>query len=211
MAQIKKYPLIYHGNKLIVQQAPYPTDVFWENLKLTEKQRKKKNIMGIFITIIVLSVCFMAIYGLILKQKAISEKETEDQIIVQFIGILISIIITILNGVLQNILVYVSKLEGHPTMTSFNTSLAKKITVASFCNTSLVTFLVVIVILDDKKSKFMKIFGEGGLAENQNYVFISNIIAPLITQLIDIEGIKKKFLRKIELKSKIYLFQLNLN
>lgn len=51
-------------------------------------------------------------------------------------------------------------------MTSFNTSLAKKITVASFCNTSLVTFLVVIVILDDKKSKFMKIFGEGGLAEN---------------------------------------------
>ena len=37
MTKLKKDALVYHGRKLKIEQAPYPTDIFWENLKLTKK------------------------------------------------------------------------------------------------------------------------------------------------------------------------------
>ncbi|EGR30205.1 hypothetical protein IMG5_137940 [Ichthyophthirius multifiliis] len=205
-------PLVYHGNQLVIKQAPQPTDIFWENLKLSDKQRSQRNLLGTLFSLLVLGACFGLLYGLITAQKSLNTSSNNDnQTIVQIVGIAISVVISIFNEVLKIILVEVAKKEGHITITKFNISQAKKISIAQFCNTSLITFLVEIVITNNNKSKFLKIFGNGGLAQNQNYVFISNMVISFVTQALDVGYYVKKLKRKLQEKRVQNLFQLNHN
>ena len=75
-------------------------------------------------------------------------------------------------------------------------SVAKKLSIALFINTSLITFIIKIILPGREKS-YANLFGSGGLIYNQNYIFIMNIILPTILNLIFFEGWYKKIQIKL--------------
>jgi hypothetical protein len=59
-----KHSLVFNGNQLIIEQAASPTDVFWENLKFTERQKFARRIVGFLIQVILILACAFAVFGL---------------------------------------------------------------------------------------------------------------------------------------------------
>ena len=59
-----KHSLVFNGNQLIIEQAASPTDVFWENLKFTEKQKLSRRVVGFLIQIVLILACALAVFGL---------------------------------------------------------------------------------------------------------------------------------------------------
>lgn len=58
----KKSELEYRGNVLVIEEPPEPTDIFWENLHVTTKEKIKRRTIGYIITGIMLAICTAAIY-----------------------------------------------------------------------------------------------------------------------------------------------------
>ncbi|KAL4435368.1 hypothetical protein ABPG74_022851 [Tetrahymena malaccensis] len=208
--------LIYQNKVLQITQAPYPSDMYWENLHITQNEKNKRSLKGFLITILALAGCAGLIYLLLFIQKqqkpSSSQNTTQsNNALVQSIAILLSIAITILNFLLQIVLKYLTNIEGCYTRTEYNISIAKKMAWATFINTSLIQFFIDVVLSDQKK--FGAIFSEGGIAYNQNYVFMFNMVIPFIMGLIDFPGIFKKVQQKMQSQKakKCYLTQEQLN
>ncbi|EAS04833.2 kinase domain protein (macronuclear) [Tetrahymena thermophila SB210] len=208
--------LIYQNQVVQIKQAPYPSDMYWENLHITQNEKNKRFVKGFCITILALAGCAGLIYLLLFiqkQQKPSQNQNTSQQsnALVQSIAILLSIAITILNFLLQIVLKYLTNIEGCYTRTEFNISIAKKMAWATFINTSLIQFFIDVVLSDSKK--FGAIFSEGGIAYNQNYVFMFNMVIPFVMGLIDFPGIFKKVKQKMLSKQveKCYFTQEQLN
>ncbi|KAL4483923.1 hypothetical protein ABPG72_013929 [Tetrahymena utriculariae] len=208
--------LVYQNQVLQITQAPYPTDMYWENLHITQSEKNKRSIKGFCISILALAACAGLIYLLLFIQKQQKPSQSQNttqsnSALVQSIAILLSVAITILNFILQIVLKYLTNIEGCYTRTEFNIIIAKKMTWATFINTSLIQFIIEVVF--SNQNKFGAIFSEGGIAYNQNYVFMFNMFIPFVMGLIDFPGIFKKLQQKILAKNveKSYLTQEQLN
>lgn len=64
----QKNKFVYDGTVLKVERAPEPNDVKWENLMFSEAYQFKQKIVTSIWTIIVLILCFSAIFGLSICQ-----------------------------------------------------------------------------------------------------------------------------------------------
>ena len=85
--------------------------------------------------------------------------------------------------------------EKQKTRTDFNISAIRKLSFSLFGISGLVNFFCELFFIEPGKDKYSKIFSAGGIVFNQNYILILNFFTPLITDLIDIEGICKRFLQ----------------
>lgn len=98
----------------------------------------------------------------------------EIPLLVTLIGPIVSCLIVTVNIILENIAKALSEYEKFSTRTGYNISLAKKLSIAQFANTTIVTFLVCVFLTKN-------FYYNGGLIFTQFMVFISNaIIAPSI-------------------------------
>lgn len=54
----------YNGNYLEVEEASYPSDVYWENIKILPKDRKKRIILTNFVLAMLLAISIAILIGL---------------------------------------------------------------------------------------------------------------------------------------------------
>ena len=82
--------------KAYIKAAPEPEDIIWMNLGQDKWELRKKKIKTFLITVIVLGISFLIIYGLSSAQVSYSQDSSNS-----YISFLISLIISIINIIIQ--------------------------------------------------------------------------------------------------------------
>ena len=110
----------------MIKAAADPTDVYWENLHLSRKERFLRQIFGYFITLLLLAGCSFLIYLLNAYQKDVQNEAIDSslkkvkkekkkgeidtgELEIKLIGITISIGIVVVNKVLAFVIPLVVK------------------------------------------------------------------------------------------------------
>jgi hypothetical protein len=133
--------------------------------------------------------CYFMIKGIThiqskLVEKAYAEKKRNDiqgnsLLYVNILSFLISAIIVLFNKFILGIVYHhLTDLEKISTKSLFNISFGKKLSVALFVNSALITYFV--EILGDKNY-----YGPGGFIYTESWVFIFNAFIPPLVWLID--------------------------
>jgi hypothetical protein len=87
----------------------------------------------------------------------------------------ISLLIVVLNKVIQYSVIYATNFEKHITKTDYLTELATKTSIALFFNSGIQTFLIKVLVPwynTNLAGAQAQIFSASGLVVNQNYVLI---------------------------------------
>lgn len=101
-----------------------------------------------------------------------------------FIGIAISTI----ELILREIVVKITDIEKHETVTENYISIASKLAFSSFIINSLISFFIEVILHTDK---FENIFGAGRLLYNQTYIVFTKIAFIIAETVFDFSGTVK--------------------
>ncbi|CAK88674.1 unnamed protein product (macronuclear) [Paramecium tetraurelia] len=117
-----------------------------------------------------------AIFNISKLQQELLEKEN---LLLKKLASLASVIIIFINYLLSYSIKKIAAFQGFSTNTGHHISIATSAGIAQFVNSALVTWLVFTLLFDENYYK------DGGLIYNQTYVFISNMIIPAVTAILD--------------------------
>jgi len=115
--------------------------------------------------------------------------------IITILGLFASILISVINSVLAMIIIKFAQSERHSTRTSYDVSVAKKLGIAQFLNTAILTLIVNFVIKDSGEPTIVAIWKIGGLNADLMLIFIINSIVPWLSQLFDPSFFYKMYVR----------------
>ena len=97
--------LFMNGNRLYVNQASEPTDVYWQNLHLCDKEKYFRKLLGYIFSGFLLFLCALLIYYLLIKQddlKKESKNKTggDEALQIKALTTLLAIVIVVINKIL---------------------------------------------------------------------------------------------------------------
>jgi len=192
-----------NSKKLIVEAAPEPNDIIWDNIGTTFWEKTTARIRTYVFCFLCLCASFAMIFFASVYQESIQDdydnkpeedRSTSDMVKLRFLSILPSIGVVVVNMCLERIIRGLTFFEKHETLTQYNTSVAVKLTTAQVINTALIAF---IVNLDPDKSWFVP----GGLVEDMSWILISNAIVQPFLKLFSVQHVVKWIKRKRALKN----------
>lgn len=172
---------------LSFERAPEPSDVYWENLKITPFQRFLRICATYAATFVVIGICFGIIWGINLANLNLGTRTDIPSGEVKFLSFLCSFVIIATNVSLAQIVRTLSIKEAHVTYTSYNLSVAFKLAIARFVNTAIVPTVV--------NYLHTKWFTNGGLASDYFSIMISVSFINPVTYLVDPGVIVSKIMR----------------
>ncbi|CDW71822.1 phage head-tail family partial [Stylonychia lemnae] len=175
------------------ERAPEPTDVYWDNLSVSFFRRVRYIFLTYIATILLIGACFGIIYGINKgKDKLNDQQDSIPYSTIRFLSILCSFIVVFINICLRGVVRAFSQMERHETYTAYNLSVAFKLTLARFINTSIVPIVVNISV--------NRWFVDGGLISDIFYIMISISFLDPLLYLFDvfylIRVIKRFFARR---------------
>lgn len=176
------------GVTVEVKRAPEPTDILWQNLGVSAREKKIKSAITNFASAVLILITFGLIILINWGQDKLSEQYGKKSVIVQVMSFVGSIVICSSNFVLAMTIDYLTSFEKHSTYTHFLQGVAQKLAVAQFVNTALSTLFAELILADtkDQQSSLQAInfYGKGGLLESIYWVFITNaFLVPFLTIL----------------------------
>lgn len=130
------------GANFTYERAPEPSDVYWENLKISATSRLLRVCGTYFATLIVIGACFGIIWAINDQQKKLAMDNKAAGGTVKFLSFLCSLVIIVTNISLRSVVRFFSILERHETYTAYNLSVAFKLAVVRFVNTAIVPTVV---------------------------------------------------------------------
>ena len=172
----------------VFQRAPEPTDIFWENMNVHVCKRIFNYIVSFIVTIIIMGLCFAFIQAVkSFKNKEDDDfkqrkKDDKDDIsmyetgVAKIISWSASGAVVIVNEALLFVMRRITLAEEHDTMTHRNVSVALKLTIGRFLNSS----LVLVFVNNDPK----KWFQEGDLAYDATLLIGIMMFMPPFKMLI---------------------------
>lgn len=184
----------WEGQRIDLERAAEPTNVYWENMSVTFSSRFKYSWLTYFTSFILLLIVFLINFGLSFSRNLLANEISNVNgdssklynAINSLISILSSIIIAINNALLTLVIRSISKLERHETYTKYNVSVSIKLTFSMFINSGMIPMLIHYF-----KDNW---FTCGGLAFDIFLIMITiNFISPL-TKLFDVSIFWKKML-----------------
>ncbi|CAD8107052.1 unnamed protein product [Paramecium sonneborni] len=168
---------IYLDNQnIVVDEAPEPRDISWQNLHIGNNKKIFNRILSVILIGIQLCFTSWAIFNISKLQQDLLEKEN---LLLKKLASLASVIIIFINYLLSYSIKKIAAFQGFSTNTGHHISIATSAGIAQFVNSALVTWLVFTLLFDENYYK------DGGLIYNQTYVFISNMIIPAVTAILD--------------------------
>lgn len=181
----------WEGQRVYIERASEPTDIYWENLSVTYIQRVKKSFTTYAVTILCLLCAFGITLGAsILKDLLDSQGGTTntEAILIRIISILTSFLVIAINVALGKIIRLLSAYEKHETYSKYHLSVAIKLTIALFINSGIVPLFVNFGREDW--------FNSGGLMVDIFYITVSlcfvSPFAYLFNPVHMIKGCRKK-------------------
>ena len=184
----------WEGERIIIERAAEPGDVYWENLSVSQSQRFFKTVITYSITFVLLCIVFGIYFSLGLL-KGYLEDESDEQSeegesnsfiwYVRIVNFGTSIIAIIVNSVLNWLIRLLSSFEKHMTYTRYHLSVAFKLMTATFINIALLPFIINL----DKEDWFKN----GGLVTTIFFNVISVSFVSPILEFFNFSYILKKF------------------
>jgi len=138
----------------LFERAPEPTDVFWENLGVSTFTRLLNSLLSWFFTAVVILAGFGIIGSIKRWQKAELREAQEEAVLsggrmsytdkgaIYAISGFASAAVVIINELMKYVMRAFSMSEKHETQTKMNVSVALKLTLARFVNSSAVLVIV---------------------------------------------------------------------
>ena len=127
---------------LHITDPPEPEDLYFENFKYSGRQRFLKFVLYFCICILIIGVSFLIVLGLTYWQNRITDNEKNSNLFVKYLlSLFITIIIAILNEVLEYLLEKFTFWERHLSRTNYYLSLSIKIAILTFLNSAIVPLI----------------------------------------------------------------------
>lgn len=130
-----------------------PTDIIWENLEYSMFDRVKRTFLIFLVSLIILGGSFIALYFISKKQNDYSKSESNFVKYGTSLGF--SIIIFIINKLLQVALKYLTSYEKQMSWSAYYLSYSYKLLISSFINTAIVPLLVYAINNWEAKGKIL--------------------------------------------------------
>ena len=143
-----KKAFAYNGNYLEVQEASYPSDVYWENMRILPKDRRKRIALAYFVLAILLGTSIAILIGLQLLKQYFAGTLYSDFVNLNASYSLVFIIvlsIKVINNILDHLSKYLTQYEMRKTRTDFTKSLFLKYFGAKLINTVFIYFFVALI------------------------------------------------------------------
>jgi hypothetical protein len=167
---------ILKGNYIMIEKAPEPLDIIWENLGVPLSTKIWRRLLTYSMSFILTLIGFFIIL-LISKTQEEIKQANHDYALEISLSILCSLTISVLNGLLKFIIEFFSQFERYTSYTKFETSRAFKLAIMQFINMSLVPFFLFLL--------FKNIFKQKTLLQNIFFVFLGNIIFEPVAIFLD--------------------------
>ena len=179
----------YKGNRILVYEAPEPSDVIWENLGLGYLELKKRRWTTFLSSFLILFFSFCVILALKYTQKYSTKRNAlsgshEGGLSVYtnlLISLLISALVALINTSLHFLMKYFVSIEKHESFTEFDLSFCQKLVRFQCFNTFGIICAVHFITASNKKLIWMS----GGLLYDAVFVILSTNALPLIKLLFD--------------------------
>ena len=169
------------------ERAPEPSDVYWENLRITPTSRFFRVACTYFATFIIIGICFGIIWGINIANTDLSKRTDISPGAIKFLSFLCSFVIIITNTSLKTIVRVFSVRERQETLTAYNLSVAFKLALCRFINTAIVPTVV--------NSEFTRWFPDGGLVTDYFSIMISVAFVDPLTYFFDFGLVMSKLKR----------------
>ena len=131
------------------ERATEPSDINWENLGVGVIRRFCQTIFSYFITFCLLGICALIIWAIKERETAyrLNNKITKDtpmrqQGFIKFLSVMSSLSINIINFILKLFMRSITVNERHSSTTALNVSIAFKLTVCRFLNSSILLLIL---------------------------------------------------------------------
>ncbi len=179
------------GSNVKIKAAPEPTDILWQNLGVSKREKLKRKITTNTIAGILVIFSSGLIIAISFSQKYLLKKIGEGSPWIKILSMAASILLALVNYILGVIIRKLAEAEKHNTYTGYYTGITQKLSVAQFVNTAFTTLIAKIVItsfLGDEEGSILKtvnFFGVGGLLEAMFFVFITNAFSTPIMNIFD--------------------------
>ncbi|CAK64281.1 unnamed protein product (macronuclear) [Paramecium tetraurelia] len=191
----------FGDNVILVSKAPEPGDILWGNLGVTLLEQYKRKLITNLATIFLLGICFGILFGLSYGQFSLTDTGKGEQlsqaelIAITILGVVASVLISIINNILAIIIRKFAELEAPTTKTEYDISAAKKLGFAQFLNTAIITLIVNLVIVKEGEKSYYAVIKQGGLNQDVMLIFITNGIMPWLMALLDPFYLYRLFMR----------------
>lgn len=154
---------IGHVSKLEIYRAPDPNDIIWSNLSASMSQKIKRRLITFSMTFLLLCISFGAILSLKLAQYVMYSDNKIGETGLRFISITITIVIAVINLLLNYLITVLTMAEKHDTESSYFRSLMTKIVIAGLVNTNLLVIIAHVIVYKPREA----IFARGNSHSNQ--------------------------------------------
>jgi hypothetical protein len=125
-----------------VDDPPEPEDLYWFNFKYNARQRGIRILFVYLICLIIIAFSFGIILIFTVWQNKIIDKDKKMHLFVKYLlSFFITLIISGINLILEEVLTKLTSLEKHISRTNFYLSLSIKITIFTFFNSAIIPLL----------------------------------------------------------------------
>ena len=135
----KKKNEFFLKRNINIEVAPEPEDVIFENLQYSSFQRNLRIIFTYFLSFVIIAICLVII--LLLNQiqiKKAKNSNSNKKLMKYGLSLIISVVVSIVNLILQICLDYITKIEKQISMTDLYLSLSIKLTIFTFITSAIV-------------------------------------------------------------------------
>lgn len=163
---------------LVVEQAPEPEDVIWENLQITYYDRLCRKFTVLFIVILILALSFGTLLGISYWQVEIEKDSENSQLKKYFISVLFALSTSFFNFIIQKLLLGLTHYEKNISHTNFNLAFSQKLLLFTWLNSGplvVITSVITNSYYDDQDNLIKNIF----------FIFIINSICDPFLYMIN--------------------------
>jgi len=125
-----------------VEDPPEPDDLYWENFRYNSSNRVIRILLVFLASLIIIGISFVIVLLFTVWQNKLLDDNKKLNLFVKYLlSFIITIVISVLNLVLEVLLTKFTFLEKHLSRTNFYLSLSIKITILTFFNSAIIPLL----------------------------------------------------------------------
>ena len=208
-----KTKLTFEDTELKVMPAVYPSNFMWENAGISNLEKFIRRAVIILLEFVLFLLCFylvtlIAKYQIDLRIKMLHESVAESvrskqYVIMQIIGIATTFILVFVNKITAILLRQLVNFEKHEKKTAMDSSIAEKLSLQYFINSSLTLFII--------HTYYENIWKYGGLVYLASFFMVTNWIAKVAGCYVDTFYILKGMQKWYYLRNRPKMSQRELN
>jgi len=178
---------------LDIEDPPEPEDLYFENFKYSGRERFLWILLFFFVGILIIGVSFLIVLGLTYWQNKIMDNEKNTNIFAKYLlSLLITIIIAILNWVLELVLEKFTFWERHLSRTNYYLSLSVKIAILTFLNSAIVPLIAKELAIKKRINLIYNIDRNNLIVDDMFVMFLVNAIETPLLWTFNIPFLYKK-------------------